>query len=147
MNKIQLAKHFGITRQRLYQLIRAGKIRQEPSGEWVRIPQKHGSKPKLRESYAAIGKQLGYAPQTIARLDILGHLEDTGNGWRATDQMYRSGTVGKPTRLRQSYAAIGKQLGIHRTRVSVLAAAGRLVDTGDGWQIIDKLSSNPIDSQ
>jgi hypothetical protein len=81
MNKIELAAHFGISRQRLHQLIRSGHIRQDASGEWIRVPALPGRRAKRRQSYAAIADQLGYCIQTVARMDRRGRLVDTGEGW------------------------------------------------------------------
>jgi hypothetical protein len=87
MNKLQLAAHFGISRQRLHELIRAGRIYQDDSGKWIRVAGKPGAPKRRRESYAAIAAQLNYHPQTIVRADRAGRLVDTGDGWRIVDKL------------------------------------------------------------
>lgn len=95
MNKLQLAAHFGITRQRLHQLIRAGRIHQDAWGEWVRTPATPGRRANRRQSYAAIAAQLNYDPQTIARMDRRGRLVDTGDGWKIVEKLSHKGIDSK----------------------------------------------------
>jgi hypothetical protein len=87
MNKLQLAAHFGISRQFLGRLIRKGYVYQDAHGVWHRRAAKNGPPSKLRERYVDIGRQLGYSYQTISRMHRAGRLVDTGESWQIVDKL------------------------------------------------------------